>query len=182
MPPEPSFHTVPIRDTKCEGITSQRAMYQERMCNVSIAKEMWRCGWKAITAENGNVTFVRGGGRVRSPNGVRLWEWLLYIEKRSRVVAKAKKSNGGKSAFAKDHPALWEYLSLSVHRDGTERHTSSLTIFCDEGVLKCCMSDKDSHEVAFWSADSWEELLVALEEDLSAGQGDWRASKGKARK
>lgn len=106
----------------------------------------------------------------------------MYIEKRSKVVSKAKRKGATDSAFTKEFPATWEYLSLDTHKDGTSRHTSSLTIFVDEGVLKCCLSDKDVGEVAFWSADTWEELLAGLEEDLSSGQGDWRSSKKAAKK
>lgn len=143
---------------------------------------MYRCGWKVEEASDGRITFVRGSGGVRGPNGSRLWEWLLYIEKRRKAVSKSKRKVATDSAFAKAFPATWEYLSVDTHKDGSSRHTSSLTIFVDEGLLKCCLSDKEAGEVAFWSADSWEELLTALEADLAAGQGDWRASKNKAKK
>lgn len=131
---------------------------------------------------DGSRSFVPGGGIARHPNVKRLWEWLLYIEKRAKAAKVAKRRGASESAFTKTFPAIWEYLSVDTHKDGSPRHTSSLTLFVDEGLLKCCVSDKDAGEVAFWSAETWEELLAALEADLSAGQGDWRASKKPARK
>lgn len=147
------------------------------MVQIGIAKEMYRCCFTVSVDTDGRKTFVRSGLSVRYPNGSRLWRYLLFIERRKKSVSKAKKASAGKSAFAKEHPAIWEYLSLDTGKDGGKRDTASLTIFVDEGQLKCCVSDKEAQEVAFWSAETWEELIAGVEADLSVGEGDWRASK-----
>jgi len=157
-------------------------MCRESEVEIGISKELYRCGFVAVSRSDGTVWFRPAGHSVRFPNGSRLWRWLLYIEKRTKAAAKAKRKSLTESAFAKNCPAIWEYLTLDSGKDGVARATASLTFFVEERTLKCCVSDKEGGEVAFWSADSWEELLTAVESDLAAGQGDWRASRKTARK
>lgn len=162
--------------------TSRRAAWFERRDLVGISKEMYRCNFVAASRTDGTVSFQRASRSVRYPNGVRLWEWLLYIEKRAKASSKAKRKSLAESAFAKACPAIWEYLTVDSGKDGSSRATASLTFFVEERTLKCCVSDKEAGEVAFWSSDSWEELLAAIESDLAAGQGDWRANRKVSRK
>lgn len=86
-----------------------------------------------------------------------------------------------RAVAAQDFPeqlgALGEFLTLTEWEDGSKRATGSVTIFCEDGVLKACLSDKTDRCVAFVSGGSWCLLLNALEEGIREGTLDWRRSK-----
>lgn len=78
------------------------------------------------------------------------------------------------SAFAAAHPALYAYLTCGQFEDGSERLTSSMSIFCQEGVLKVCLRDPSHRRICFVAGDSFEGVLEALEARLADGGADWR--------
>lgn len=90
--------------------------------------------------------------------------------------------DGKKDEWAMDYPGLWEHLTAGQYPDKTPRETSTLTLFTEEGRVKCCLSDRDQGRVAFLSGLSVVGLLEALEAHLVAGTLDWRGQKAKARK
>lgn len=77
-------------------------------------------------------------------------------------------------SWAKRLPALSEFLCVTEWEPGQPRVTGSLSIFTDGGVWKCCLSNRDSGEVAFLSAKDPDELLLAVEKALRADSLDWR--------
>lgn len=79
--------------------------------------------------------------------------------------------------FQRRWPAIHEHLSLTEHDGGETRATSSLTLFCEDGRLKVCLSDKDNGRMAFASADTFQGLLDLLEAGLVTGSMDWRVSR-----
>jgi hypothetical protein len=100
------------------------------------------------------------------------------------------RSRAGEFAFrderwSKRYPHLWEFVarirwpavSGADPEGGDEREPGSLIIFVDDfGLLKACLSDKDTGQVAFVSSDSLEGLLDASERGLAEDRLDWRPS------
>lgn len=77
--------------------------------------------------------------------------------------------------FEKGHPTLWLYLSAKVWPDGEVRKRSSLVVFCEDGMLKGCLSDRDT-DSSLWAASStFSGLLEALEGRLTEDVPEWRA-------
>lgn len=84
--------------------------------------------------------------------------------------------------FAKTHPALVEFMTLRRNDDGTPRQTSSLLIFCEDGVWKACLSERE-RELTLWAAgDTLAELLEAMEATLQSPAPQWRTKSGKRTK
>jgi len=61
--------------------------------------------------------------------------------------------------------------------DGKPRETASVTVFVEDGVCKAAFSDRDGGYVLFRSSPSLEGLWDALEDALTSGKADWRASR-----
>ena len=76
-------------------------------------------------------------------------------------------------AFETEYPALAEYMTLCLV-DGKDRLTSTLIVSCDEGRWKGCLSDRESNNVLWRSADTFQGLLEGLESVLASGKADWR--------
>lgn len=92
-------------------------------------------------------------------------------------------------AFAKKYPYLAEFLqrewwsedkSLPVNQRARDK--GSIILFCEEGMFKACLSDKDAGAVAFISKKVFTGLLEAIEKGLREDTLDWRLSQqGKQR-
>lgn len=81
------------------------------------------------------------------------------------------------SAFARDYPCLYEWMTMSAWENGKVRVPSSVTLFTEAGKWKCCFSDKDGNKVTFVSAWTVEDLLRALEDGLLGNTLDWRRAR-----
>lgn len=109
-------------------------------------------------------------------------EWEEAIMSFLRRVAEKDQAMVGTptkegEAWVKNHAALWEYLSATEYDDGTERKTSTVTLFVEDGAVKVCLNDRDGSRVMWVSGPSVVDVLKALEALLRAGEGDWRAQK-----
>lgn len=80
-------------------------------------------------------------------------------------------------AFEEACPALSSYVTKDEFDDHTKRLTSSLTIFCDEGVLKAVLNDREAGESLWVSAPGFMTLIHALEKKLALGDGEWRKNR-----
>jgi hypothetical protein len=78
----------------------------------------------------------------------------------------------------KDMPAVHEYMTVGELEGGETRQLSSLTIFCEGGLWKACLSEKDAEMNLFASGASLEACLANLEERLTAPHVDWRRRGG----
>jgi len=83
----------------------------------------------------------------------------------------------GDGSFENNHPEIYSFLSAVQYPDGAERVTGTLLLFTDQGVLKCCLTDRDGGCVAFLSGDSLEGLLDAAEAGLREDALEWRQQK-----
>lgn len=84
--------------------------------------------------------------------------------------------------LSKSCPAVHEYLTVAVLDGGETRTPSSVTIFVEDGLWKCCLSEKDTGCVLFASGSGLEEALDNLEERLTAPAVDWRRRGGQDKK
>lgn len=81
------------------------------------------------------------------------------------------------SDFTEEHPTLVEYLTLEKYEDDTPRLTSTLLIFMDKGVLKLCLSDRETNRTAFVTSPTVEGAFRILEEGLRDDTLDWRVKR-----
>lgn len=82
--------------------------------------------------------------------------------------------------FQSVFPAIFEFLCVLPDDAGPQAKTASLTMFTEDGLFKVCLSDRVSGLVCFFSADTFKEVLEALEAGLCHGSADWRSPrKGK---
>lgn len=81
------------------------------------------------------------------------------------------------SLFVLGHPTLMSYLNDVVYETGERRRTSTLTIFCEGGRMKLCLSDRDTNRTAWATGESLEDALASLELQLESGRADWRESR-----
>lgn len=82
------------------------------------------------------------------------------------------------AAFAKDWPALFEYMTATKWPDGSDRKVSSVTLFAEDGSLKCCLNEKNDQCVLFAAGKTLKTCLNALEGLLAGSDTPWRKSSG----
>jgi len=106
-----------------------------------------------------------------------------FIRREKATVGGAKGSPPAiDPAFASQHPALLEYLTLDRFDDGSRRETASITLFFGDGSFKACLNDRSNKRVAFVSADSPIAVLGALEKGIQEDSLDWRPVKTPGRR
>ena len=81
--------------------------------------------------------------------------------------------------FAKEYPALHEFLTLEKWDDGAARKTGTLLWFFEDGSLKCCLSDRDAGFVCFITGCDPFSMIDSIELGLTEDSLDWRASRKK---
>ena len=80
-------------------------------------------------------------------------------------------------------PIVCDYLTVDQYDDGKPRITATLLLFCEDGLLKGCLSDRDSDRVVFKQGDTLFDVLSSMERGLDEDTIDWRRSnKGKNKK
>lgn len=75
-------------------------------------------------------------------------------------------------------PSIDEHVGTPVWPDGKPRRTSTLTIFCEDGLVKLCLSDRAQQLVAFVTGKSLSEAAEVLELQLAGGTAEWRKAEG----
>lgn len=81
--------------------------------------------------------------------------------------------------FMKAHPVLWQFLCATTYSDGEVRQPSILTMFCEDGAVKLCLSERDRGMTLWATAATVQAAYKALEERLTAERPDWRKSRPK---
>jgi len=80
-------------------------------------------------------------------------------------------------------PALSElkqHMVCTRYPDSKEpRETTTLTLFTDQGTLKCFINDRDNEVTTCVTGDSWAGLWQAVEKALQDPKTEWRARKAK---
>jgi hypothetical protein len=113
-------------------------------------------------------------------------EDILVAKFIRKAVAQEERRQVNKSAAAVQweatHPALWEYLTVETHDNGQPRETSMLCVFCEEGLVKMALQDRDQGRSLWVTSQSFYEALAALESRLASGEGDWRPMRSQVKK
>ncbi len=79
--------------------------------------------------------------------------------------------------LAERFPTLWEFLTLSLWPDGTERCTGTMTLMAEGGMVKAALNDRDVSASCFVSGKTFTSLLEAIEKGLDGESLEWRAKR-----
>ena len=79
-------------------------------------------------------------------------------------------------SFKEDYPGLWEFLARQRYR-GDARQTGKLVLCTDSGKATVCLIDRQTGQVAFFTAAALDETLLGAEKALQGGTLDWRKDK-----
>lgn len=78
--------------------------------------------------------------------------------------------------FQTEYPGLWEFVARQCYQ-GTPRATGKIVIFTEGGKATFCLIDRNTGQVAFFTAESLADALDGSEKALQAGSLDWRVDK-----
>lgn len=100
----------------------------------------------------------------------------------SKFIAKSlvKAASMGKGATAEDPamakalPAVHEFLTCLDDGTGKPRQTATLNIFVQDGVWKAFLNDRHSGMSLCVSAEGFQQVLVALENEVQSESPGWR--------
>lgn len=165
--------------TPCVVPLSPRSWLRERGVTVCESDRGW---WFIRSQPWGGCTLI--GDIQRVPGGCGLTH--DFIERRAEEMLKKADSrraelHGHAALVAGDvgvlYPTLWSYLTQTRWDDGTERKTSSVTVFMDSGQLKCVLKDKETG-LSLWAAGvGFDSLFSVLESLLNDPTAVWRQDK-----
>lgn len=177
-------------------------MYKFRLKKGAEPREVWRVRVAYLQADWGEVfealvEYWGEGSRImfysdRSPAPIALFKlrqrywtaaelWSLR-EPAMSFLRKAAASQAARrsepSAFAKQVneklPAIREYLETNRWPNGDERITSTLTVYCDDGVYKVCLNDRQEGQSLWVASECLWDALETLEGALQGGTAEWR--------
>jgi hypothetical protein len=72
------------------------------------------------------------------------------------------------------YPGIWEYMVETAWDDGKARKTSTLTVFCEDGLVKVCLSDREQDKTTWASGTSLADCLASMEVKIATGNVEWR--------
>lgn len=73
------------------------------------------------------------------------------------------------------------YVGDTTYEDGSERETSTVLVFWDDGLIKAVLNDRAEGRSLWVSGSSILDVLVALEDALQSPMTEWRANRQKKR-
>jgi hypothetical protein len=73
---------------------------------------------------------------------------------------------------------LLEHLTETQYSDGSERQTSTLLLFVEDGLWKARLADRAAGEQLWLSGATLGQLMDTLEDALTTGNADWRPLQG----
>lgn len=83
--------------------------------------------------------------------------------------------------FKASYPSITDHLTAVRYEDGSNRATSTLLIFCDTGVLRVCLNDRDNNRSVFFTGETMEAALLSAENALATNTVEWRSRSGYAK-
>lgn len=78
-------------------------------------------------------------------------------------------------------PALWDFVTVTACDNGDPRKTTTLLLFVEGGVWKCCIHDRERDRSAFVAASTLEGLMGKVDKGLDTDSLDWRSREGPRR-
>ena len=112
-------------------------------------------------------------------------ELCMSFFKRPSGQSSSKEGGGGRvedKDFAKEGPTLLAYLQEDAWPDGQVRQRSTMVCFVEDGMVKGCLSDKDTQMTLWASSRTFWGLVEALEARLTEDVPEWRKSRQKGKK
>lgn len=91
----------------------------------------------------------------------------------ARKQAEKKATEFEPEAWMHKIPTVEQWLKVTTI-DGKRRETSTITLMFDQGQCKVMFKDRQSHELAWSTADTFLEALIGLEERLCEGTVEWQ--------
>lgn len=82
----------------------------------------------------------------------------------------------GAGLFA-EFSEIWAFLTARTHPDGAPRLTGSLSLSCDQDLVKASLTDEETGQYACLTAHDLSDLLTEIELRLSDGSLAWRKSR-----
>lgn len=76
--------------------------------------------------------------------------------------------------FKATYPHLTDHLAGLKYDDGTPRVTSTLLVFCESGVLRVCVNDRDNQRSVFFTGETVEAALMAAESAIATNTAEWK--------
>lgn len=76
--------------------------------------------------------------------------------------------------FFATYPQTAAQLRQMTYDDGSQRVTSTLLVFCDQQVLRVCLNDRDNNRSVFFTGETLEAALLAMENALASNTVEWR--------
>lgn len=80
--------------------------------------------------------------------------------------------------FKARYPCLADHLTSSQYDDRSPRQTSTILVFCDNGVLRICVNDRDNNRSVFFTSETVEGAFLAAENAISTNTADWKTRTG----
>jgi hypothetical protein len=84
-----------------------------------------------------------------------------------------------------DYPTLADFLCQDFWDENGKRSVrvpGSITVFCEQGKLKCCVNDRDFDRVAFLTFDGPDTFWAQLEGHMAKDDWDWRDKQPEAKR
>jgi len=83
--------------------------------------------------------------------------------------------------FSASYPTLAAYLTDVRYQDNTPRTTSTVLIFCEQGVLRLCVNDRDNNRSVFFTGETIEAALLSAENAIATNTAEWKSRQGYTR-
>lgn len=78
--------------------------------------------------------------------------------------------------FGEEYPGIWEFVARQSYQ-GNPRATGKVVIFAEGGKATLCLIDRNTGQVAFFTAEKLSEAVLGCEKALQEGSLDWRVDK-----
>lgn len=106
----------------------------------------------------------------------------MYLRKPGETGEAQSRSVGkGVKQLLEDMPGLAEYLMRDSYDDGSDRQTSTMIVFIEDGWWKVCLSDRDEGTTLWATGETLDDCLIGLDAAIVGGTAEWRRSSQRPR-
>jgi len=125
----------------------------------------------------------RGHLKYRSPPASKPYYWSQEMKKPiSTGEALGKSDIPDDTTFAKDFPALWEYLTHDTYDDGSSRERSTIKLRVESGRWLLAVNNEDARQSAYTTGTTLKETLKACNKALQDETAEFRSWGGTKKK
>jgi len=154
-------------------------------------------GWVHVAGQHLLIFSAKAGSDPKESSLVEVWRYegepasclpimerivMGFLENHRKRTESGRASRATRDDhFAKEWPSLFEMMTVTAVGKAT-RLTATLNVFCEEGLFKCFLNDREFDQSVCLSHRTLLGVLGALEGGLLAGDLPWRTQKGKGKK